>query len=877
MAAFLPVLGSIAASLGFDIGVLPSLGPGTPSGVFSPAYSVFDTEDYSKKPFIFYPIPGGAPILLGFPSNTTIHYGQLYIFDAAVKQLGLLAAISALAMKVFYDPQNFTGSQGGSTTQATQGNVTVVVNVTNAETIGEQVANTVADSVQRGIEDSAKVANDAAKQAADSISKSLGDVASTIEQQSQSFFGSIWDALKSTLSYIGDHLSSIFKAIADNIGTIVKDITKVVADVLDKIGGVLTTITAEIQKINDTLIQPIANIYNTTIKTITTLTTAIEQDLKDGLSGIMKIPTDIANGMASLDATMQRTIEQLGKLNTDAVNSTWKPMVADTIGTPLQDLNKTLGGQLGGGPVKTTFDTLVNLKDECSLGPTTEWIAKIQDEVANSDAWWAKGLKIILDGLLALNFVMASLEQKKECYAEDARKHLPITKMDTGTALAAWSRQYITASALNDELEVKGFDAGRIEVMKALQVFITDINQGIDWWFRGIIDESDLHDLMQKHMIDPGDEQAMKRGALNVFPPDVALEMYARGLIDANALQNVWKQSHMSDQEIAGRFDTHLRLPNVTETVKQASQVLALSNGLNIDTYRQQAPAELVPIAERDRIDVSVANIAWRLHWWVPTISQAMELFFRGVRTRTELYAIMDYWAVPPEFKDDLIRLSQSVIPYRTIPSMVKAGIITDQRAIESLQANGYTLEDAQALLEYSKQSGQTAKNTTATATHALSLSVAQSMYTDGTITEAQYREILAEHGYDAATVDLEVEYINLKIEADNRKQTAADIINECLVGLITYDDAQTQLASNNYTIAEQAKYLKQLRSTQASNSKIPSEAQAASMVKMGIISPDEYLALLSVMGYSEYWAARLLDYRTGIATESQPSPEATT
>jgi hypothetical protein len=766
------------------------------------------------------------------------------------------------------DPFGGIGGGGGGTVVVPAPQVTV--NVTNAETIGKEVADTVAGAVKDGVTASAQAASDIAKDTADAVRTGIGGVVDKVVAGVGSALSAIGGVLSDIASWVWNNLTDIFHKIVDNIGTILSDLKDVIVPLIQKVADVVDAVAKQVQQINDTLLQPIADIYNSTIKTVATLTTAIEKDLHDGLGGILKIPTDIANGLSSLDASLQRTVEQLGATNREAINSDWKPMIGATVGAPLGTIGETLKGIQGSGPIKTTFDQVTRLPNECATGPITSWIEGLQNEIAASDSWWAKGLKIILDGLLSLEFVLASLEQKKECYAEEARRNLPTTKLNPGDALEAWRRKFIDADGLKLELSSKGYDGARQSILQAMEVFLADINMAVDWWYRGIIDDADLQDNMEQHGITAADQRAIKAASQNLFPPDLAAEMYLRQLIDADALDRVWQRARMSDQERSGRFNTLLRPPNTAETIRAAHLGALVGGGFNIGTYRGQAPQSYIDTAARERVTPEVANVLWRSQWYVPDVNTMIQLFFRGIRTLKELHSVMDYWGIPPELRDDLIEAHRPLIPFRSIPNMVKKGVLSELDARKALEAHGFPEDVVLRLLKLADDTTSSTTAAQAQQLHGASLQAAKGLYLDGAITQAQYADILAQHNLTPEAVKLEVQFTDLTHAAAERKQTAQDIIDEALAGLLTIEDAQQQLAQANFTIEEQARYLAKLRSSAKKANKTPGEAELFKMLKAGIIDGDLYVSTLEAQGYSEDWANRLLELR--IAPQAEPA-----
>src|SRR6266566_6582280 len=129
-------------------------------------------------------------------------------------------------------------------------------------------------------------------------------------------------AINDITDAIDGELGSAFDSLTGNIGDIVGGITDVLGDVKDTLGGLVSTVSdtfhqlnQSVQDINENLIKPIVGPITGIIEQYRTLHDELTRDLHSGIQGILNIPTDIANAMGSVDATIQRSIATMSTVN----------------------------------------------------------------------------------------------------------------------------------------------------------------------------------------------------------------------------------------------------------------------------------------------------------------------------------------------------------------------------------------------------------------------------------------------------------------------------------------------------------------------------------------------------------------------------------
>jgi len=764
-------------------------------------------------------------------------------------------------------------------------NVGVGIGIENSISIANGALDTIAQAIQDASTSSAKQTASIVQNAQDAIFGGIKTVASNIFDGVKAAISALVEQLGGIASQIGGFLKDIFKTLADNIGALLKSIADNIVPLIQKVAQVVDAVAKEIQTINDTLIVPIANTVNGIINTIATLTAAIETDLHEGLQGILRIPSDIANGLGSLDATLQRTVEQLGKVNQVAVTAGMKAANQSTVQVPLEDINKTLTVPPSGKPIATTYTDTVKLTEPAGAAQIEHALKVFLDFLgvdkttghfslgeafkntlnAYTDApglfQWA--FRLVIDGAMFLTEVGSMVGPLEELAAEVARKQLPVTKLSVGDAIESWRRGLIDGASLKEELDRLGYNDSRQRAMRDLTVFLAPVDVAVNWFRRGFITQTDATLNMKQHGLDDEQISVMLEDADRILPVEQAVTLWRRSLIDTDSLSRVLKENRFSEIEIDAFIQTFEIQPD-PQTVLLGNNNRIAFGELNFAATAESIPSDEVSTAGKIAgwSDNQLREFWWS-HWNMPPLAQWINLYFRGVRTKTEVFAAMDAARVPLELREDIIEAFRPLVPFRSIPSMLKAGVINEPTARKYLEAHGFQEATVLQLLAFANSKATASAATTAATLHAASLSVAEELFTVGAITETQYREILTEHGLKPDAVDLTVKALSIKLLAANRKATAQGIVDEASIGMLTSEDAQQQLAQNNFTVAEIAHYVRQIRAAKVKASKIPSEADLNHMLQKSVIEAQDYVDALQQSGYSLDWSQRFLALRT--------------
>lgn len=757
----------------------------------------------------------------------------------------------------------------------------------------------IAAAIQAGLSDQVSAIASQTNALLGGIKDSIGSVVGTLADAAKNIFGNIGDVIKALAENIGNVIKDLAVALAKGIADLAETVAKVfkenILPILEKIGNAII----EINKFYQEHIAPILQAVQQSIKVIEGAINAIEADLHAGIKGLLALPGDISTALGGLDASLQRAAEALSNKHADVQSKI-------TFGSTNVPSGGWLGGMVGAiaglstNPKTTTFKPSKETLDEPTLAEALPKLLPALNQITLDliHGLWnmlkdpAKAGELALGvsvGLFAEMFepfeillflwevMKAPLEVVGELAEERTRELIPIHKLDPATLTEAWKRDFITAGQMDEEMLVQGYNGERSKILRDLSRFVEDSATLAEYRFRGIIADSDFASGLRILGYTDSQIEAFRTANYKLLDPSTAAQAVRRGLIDETGFKTVLSTLRYDDAQQALFADLLYQPPSPV----QADQAKRKRAFLGQFAYTMQdvdtPPPDFVQQAKAAGANDDAIRALWWDSWNTLDVSAWVNLYWRGLRTYEQLTAKLTEAHIPDSLHKDLIDSLRPLIPFRTVPSMVKANIISGSEAIQILQAHGYTQYDATKLLQYATKGSTKAAATAATNTHATSLSTARSLYEEGALTEAQYRDVLQEHGLSIAQVEATVQVENVAAAAKARKQAAQDIVNEFQAGLIDVPTAQQQIASLGYTQAEQARYLKAIRTARTAKAKIPGEGDLNHMMQKSVITPDEYVAALVAGGYSPEWAQRFVTWRnaaTPLPTEQpQSSP----
>jgi len=769
------------------------------------------------------------------------------------------------------------------------GGSSTTVNIQNQINIPAGIFAGVEAAITSSISQEANAVTGFASQLAGSMQAAMGTLVNSFASGIKSALGSIVDAL-------GSAIGNIVKSIGDVIGSIagkIKDAIDVIKDrILPAIGNILGRIADAVKQLTDFYSQkiaPIINLISATLRTIDAVQKDIHQAVTGGIKGILALPVELSDALSGWAGALDRTRQQLSK-KTDSVisdvvfggmSSDPKHNVFGKIASSLSGagLGKILEQFATGKQLEYETDTEIGrdigkllpdiLKSEFTIGVEafkeifSHWDSAIEAVGGGIAAYFEFAPVLVILGAAAL-FALKPLHEYIE---EKVNSVAPLLKLDPATLQEALNRNLVDGQEFRKELLLQGISPARADTYMQLARRFIDVGAIIDARWRGVFDDSTARGYLGRSGFANQDIDALFELSTKIFSPQTASEAYRRSLIDEKEFRSILSLNRFSDAETETAVALAFRPPSMAESFNGIlkSETLGLFT-TDVNTF-ETPPSWFIAAGKAEGANDDAILYRWIATWYTPDVQTILNLYYRGYRTLSEVHSVFDGLHIPKGLHDDLVQVFRPLIPFRTIPSMVASGIVSQADGKAILEAHGYSSLDAGRLIDYSVTGKHAAKAAAAQQAHSLSLAVSKQLFQAGAITDVQYHQALLAHGYDKQSADLELALEEVIAATAARKQAAEDIINQFLAGEIDLATAQQDFAQAGLTPSEQAKYGRQLRSTASAKNKIPSEPELYRFLKVGLISNDDYHSALLSLGYAATWADAFLAMRAGEQT----------
>lgn len=774
-------------------------------------------------------VNAGKPATINIPCDDPQFGGPFRArdLDNLIVFYGLATFFQVMSKFISVGPsQNTSGGGGGGS----EGPINISVNVDNS--IPANVLRAVTNGINNGLDAGATQASKIAQDTTDKITSSLLSFTDQLGQSTKS---------------IGDYIGSTLDNTLNNLFNPQSIFEQSINGSLSEIGGLVNSIQNEIVGPLGTQIEAINAAFGGIPASIEAIFQNLLKDLPSFLGPLIQILGPVGQQLAHIAEVL---ISHLPGVK--------GPVLWDDFGGLLAELAKA--GAAIGGAAQTPDNVIYRPMDP--LGPSC---GSVEETSKNIDNWlgsnisipcWAQeGIKFIRIVFVELLRLIPLVEQFYEQADELQNKSCQLRKLDPATMVRAWWRGIVDSGALNDELVVQGLSPARIKILSDLARYYYGPQEALDLFYRQVITPDQLNTLLQQVGMDADQIQAAKDGSFRLTSVEDAMSAWNRGLLTDEQLSQILGNNRLNTYQQDILKVLARRPPTVQEAMqgqltRDAVQNFLLGSFTDVDTI----PSWLDQFGRDNGLNESAVQSVWWAHWNIGGIGNWITSYYRGLRVYSELASVAKSLGIPETILTDLIESGRPLIPFRTIPSLRKAGIISDNDAKAELSKHGFDNKHIDWLLAYADRTANPVAATAASNVASLSVATARTLFDDGAITEDQYIAVLEAHKYTPDLAKAQAEADRLAYETKRRKQHIADLTAEVEASVITVDAALADLRANGFTDAEIARFEVSVRRATTKNVKHPTIAELDKFYKAALITQDQYRNELQLQGWADPW-----------------------
>jgi len=632
-------------------------------------------------------------------------------------------------------------------------------------------------------------------------------------------------------------------SIADNITGALKDITKVInvfnTDVIGK------------------LIDPILK----SINDATTLQTALESDLKNGLTGILQIPKQLAGYLTSQTNVAHQNTLLSNENRTSVASSILTPGIGGAISEQAKILHEKISDLFGTPETSVEEFSPIPLSEYQAAEQAFKDIRSFKDAIAKPTHWYMTVAKYLIYGLEYLETMTATLAPGIRLAEQAANEAIPTQLLPVSTVVDLLHRDLITWPQAITEVNKQGLDGTRLFSLYTLSDKLLSAQDAISAYYRGIMTKDAVDKEFNYLNYDAGREQVLLE--LSKFLPDVgtAANWFARGFITPEQFRQTLQFNRWSDDEIAIAEKALFTPANSSEYARYWARKEMGNKGFLANAYTSEPPIDVQDINRQNQHSIEQAKLDWLAHWKDIDLFTWLNGLYRGLINADYFKEAIASLNFPSETSEFITEVNRPLIPFFYLTEMLAAGIFTESQAIAYLKQYGFSDESIKASIKFGnfKALGKATDQNNALAQ--LSVSNLKTMYDDKIINKSQLIIALQEHGYNSEVSTLLADLYETEQQIKENNDYATGQIDRVKIGALTKLQALDNLQSRGFSPDQIIKYELEIDNIKVTNAKLPTKAEFDGFFKKGLITSDDYIAALELLGYSTQFAQMFLAY----------------
>lgn len=698
----------------------------------------------------------------------------------------------------------------------------------------EKISNAV-NSMESGISSTLNTALDGISTVFQDIKNGLQQSLNGLASDIQQGWNTVTGDLQSGFNFVVSDLSNGFQSLASGIASGLGDVVQAVGGEVSQIAGVVQ-------------------------QGITTAAGVITQEGAAVLSAVESIP----KAVSSLADTI---LAGLGKIIVTAAEDVWKSGVTQEIVSGLETGARDLGSWLKGliGGAITEFLPILDEPPDATFASDIERIgaAAALEQFAGTLEETTPQVAFIISALL--NKVIEAMNIGNFRDLEHIGNwQYPNVDLDVGNLVTGKYRGTITDEFYYNEMRKQGISKENADTIYVNAMSFMSVNELVSLYYRGAItDKAQLYKEANMVSVPQGYVDRVITLFEQLIPTSTAIELWRR-----NVLPEGWRdyfddarRAGWTQERINALKDISYVIPN-PQTLKQFiihnvdDDAFAAKYGLDTGITQEYFDrAKMLGYTEAD------AKRIYRTEWAFPQLFILRTMYAAGEVSETDFRTILGATGMAPYFVD---ALSKSLAPKLTladIKDLYKYQVISADEIVAKLEDIGIAGSLAEqyktlwiASVKLAAPVDQTAAQTKAATVKGLSEGIIKENYIDGAITRDQASAYLKEIGYAEEEISLNLNVWDITIKKATVTQTIAAIKEEAKARTISLNDAIIAIQQLDLSPAQVAQYTTEVEQYMTAKTKTPTLAEVTKWFKDGLLTTQEYVNGLELLGYASQW-----------------------
>jgi|WetSurMetagenome_2_1015567.scaffolds.fasta_scaffold132876_3 hypothetical protein len=395
---------------------------------------------------------------------------------------------------------------------------------------------------------------------------------------------------------------------------------------------------------------------------------------------------------------------------------------------------------------------------------------------------------------------------------------------------------------------------------------IPEMEMLINMSIRGIIDDKDYKTFMRYLGYDPNWIPIIENTFNQTMSPVEYVQLWRRGMITEKQLDNYLKITKYYNEKsnIINMTTYHPTIPDLVRfAVREAYSPEVIKKFGNLD----ELPEKFVSEAKLQGLGIDQAKNYWSSHWELPSMQMGFEMLHRtthkkidddadeitmpsgdkiynviGTKTMDTLIKTLD---ITPFWRSKLKEISYNPLTRVDVRRMYSMGVIDEDKVFTSYLDEGYNEENALLLTNFvTKEYAQEMNGITR--------SVLEKAFKEDLLTVEEFRDNLIKLKLSPDTADFFVSLAEYDKHMNDIKILVDRLSIQYSEGLITLDDVRAKITLENVPTSFVENVVTKITKAKSTSRKIPSLADCQRWYKGKLISKEDFLARLKIIGYNE-------------------------
>jgi hypothetical protein len=367
----------------------------------------------------------------------------------------------------------------------------------------------------------------------------------------------------------------------------------------------------------------------------------------------------------------------------------------------------------------------------------------------------------------------------------------------------------------------------------------------VDAWFRGFISEEEMRDNLRELGFNDRTIDIMVRVRKSLLSVRMIQDLYNRGELSEDEAKKRLAEMGFSEREQNEILKLAGYIPSVSDFIRFAVREVFTPGIAEKYGLFEDYPEELDKYARMAGLDPQFARYYWAAHWELPSFTQAVEMYHRGIITYDDLKTLLRALDVMPYWRDKLIKLAETPFTRVDVRRMYRLGVLSYDEMIRAYMDLGYSREKSEKLAEFTaKDIVEEERNLTKTEITTL--------YRNDTVTREEAHSLLREIGYPDEHIELILSLEDYRKARDRLNRIKSTVERQYVRGFIDRNDVVVLLSKEGIPAKEIESLISEWDLEKEKRAGLPTKTELTRFVKKGIINIDQYKDMMRRLGYPD-------------------------